>query len=116
MKNITVLFLLLNFIFWILPLGIFIKPSHEKLACDGQRAICMCHAFIPKSMDKAMEHGMALKTGGATNKENAPNAGNYFVSAKSAILLNLPFASVFDNQRFFYKSPYLTLLESVPKV
>jgi len=62
-----------------LPLGIFIKPSQEKVVCDGQRAICMCHAFVPKASASAVEPGINLKAGTSSNKEN-PSGGNYFVS------------------------------------
>src|SRR5438552_3879880 len=116
MKTLLPLFLTLSFILWILPLGIFIKPSHEKLACDGQRAVCMCHALIPKSSDKAMEPGIALKAGSSTNKENAPGAGSYFISLKTTAALNLPYASFFSNPHLCYKSPYLAAFEYVPKI
>jgi hypothetical protein len=42
MRRWTSVVLTVAFILWILPLGIFIAPSKEKLFCDGQRAICMC--------------------------------------------------------------------------
>ena len=41
-EKIIILIFIISFILWILPLGFFIKPSQEKFACDGQRAICMC--------------------------------------------------------------------------
>jgi len=117
MKKLLASFLLVSFILWVLPLGVFIKPSLQKLACDGQRAMCMCHAFIPKSVDKAMEPGMALKAGGAANKENSSGGGsNYFVSARPAVTLNLHLTSFFENQHLCYKSPFLAALEYVPKI
>jgi hypothetical protein len=116
MKKLLPLFLAVSFILWVLPLGFFIKPSQQKLACDGQRAMCMCHALVFKSSDKAMEPGLALKAGSSPNKENSSGAGNYFVSAKPAVALNLQSASVFENQFLSYKSPYLAALEYVPKV
>jgi hypothetical protein len=117
MKRILLSFLFISFILWILPLGVFIKPSQQELACDGQRAICMCHVMMPKSSDKAMEAGMALKAGSSTNKENSSGGGgNYFVSSKPMITLNLHAASVFDDQHLSYMSPFLVTLENVPKV
>lgn len=38
----------LLFFIWILPLGVFIKPSQEKKICGGQRAICMCSHMMTK--------------------------------------------------------------------
>lgn len=107
-------FVAVLFLIWILPLGVFIKPSQEKVACDGQRAMCMCHAFIPKVSDKAMEPGINLRAGASTNKEN-PSAGNYFISVKPAAILSSHLASLFQNQLIPYRSPFLASLEHVPK-
>jgi hypothetical protein len=115
MKRLLPSLLVVSFILWILPLGSFIKPSQEKLACDGQRAMCMCHVLILKS-DKVMEPGLMIKAGSSANKENSSGSGNnYFVSARPALALNVHAASIFDNQFLTYKNPYLAALEYVPK-
>src|SRR5258708_462277 len=99
--------LVLSFVLWILPLGNFIKPSQQRLACDGQRAICMCHALVFKAVDKAMEVGMGLKTGSSANKEKSSGgSGNYFVAARSIIATNGQPGSTNENQFFLYKSPF----------
>jgi hypothetical protein len=117
MKRLLASFLVISFIVWILPLGYFIKPSQQKLACDGQRAMCMCYAMGHKSPDKAMEAGISLKAGSSTNKENSSGGGgNYFVSAKPVVALNLQSVSVFEYQFLSYNSPFLAALEYVPKV
>ena len=117
MKKLLIFFLAVSFILWILPLGVFIKPSLQKLACDGQRAMCMCHVMMKAdSSDKAMEPAIALKAGTSTNKENSSGASNYFVSAKPAVILNLHSASFFENQFLSYKNPFLATLEYVPKI
>jgi hypothetical protein len=116
MKRSLASFLLVGFILWILPLGFFIKPSQQTLACDGQRAVCMCHVMMPKSSDKAIDSGVVLKAGSSTSKENSSGGGNYFVSARPAVNLNLKSASIFENRYFSYKSPFLAALEYIPKV
>jgi len=108
--------LVFSFILWVLPLGYFIKPSQEKAACNGERAICMCHAVIFKSVAKSMETGMSLKAGQAANKENSSGPGNSFISAKSILNLNSPSGFVFERQIFCYSNPFLNVIESVPKV
>jgi hypothetical protein len=115
MKRTLALFLALSFILWILPLGYFIKPSQQKIACDGQRAMCMCHAFIPKMTDKAMEAGLVIKSAPGTNHENPSGGSNYSVSAKPALALNLKFPSFFEDRYFCYKNPFLASLDYVPK-
>jgi hypothetical protein len=116
MKRALSLFLLVSFILWVLPLGVFIKPCQEKLLCDGQRAMCMCCMMKPKASDKAMEAGIVLKAGTSSNKENPSGGGNSFVSAKPALVLNSPFASFLDDQHLCYKTPFLAAVEYVPKV
>jgi hypothetical protein len=117
MKRILISFLVIGFILWILPLGYFIKPSRQALACDGQRAVCMCRVMMPKSSDKAMESGLALKAGSSANKENSSGGGaNYFVSAKPAVNIHLRSASIFEDQYFSYNNPFLAAVDYVPKV
>ena len=69
------------FLVWLLPLGIFIKPSQERIACDGQRAICMCHHSIEKIKSSPIE-GFGFKNNAGSNKESSASnggAGNYFL-------------------------------------
>ena len=116
MKKLLAVFILLAFTLWILPLGYFIKPSQQKLACDGQRAMCMCYMTGHRPSDKAMEAGISLKAGSSTNKESSSGGGgNYFVSAKSAVTLNLQSATFFENQFLSYNNPFLASIEYVPK-
>jgi hypothetical protein len=117
MNKLLASFLLLCFILWILPLGFFIKPAMQKLACDGQRAMCMCYAMGHKPADKAMETGISLKAGVSSNKEN-PSSGssNYFVSVKPVLAVKLHSASIFENQFLSYKNPFLAAVDYVPKV
>jgi len=114
MKKWLVLFLAVSFILWILPLGVFIKPSQEKIVCDGLRAMCMC-TMGHRSADKVMEPGISLKAA-SQSKENSSGGGNYFVSAKPVVIFNLRLASIVGNQFFLYKNPFLATLEYVPKV
>jgi hypothetical protein len=114
MKRLLASLLLLGFILWVLPLGYFIKPSQEKSICDGQRGLCMCHVFIPKSVEKALDHGFNWRSAPAPNKENN-SAGNYFISGKLAIAAN---PSLFLNVHqfdFSYQNPYLAAFDPVPK-
>jgi len=116
MSKLTTSLLLTSFILWILPLGIFIKPSQEKFACDGQRAMCMCRVMMHKSSDKVIT-GIVLKVGTSTNKENSSGgASNYFMSAKQIIVPNLKSTLFFKNQKLYYINPCLNALEYVPKI
>jgi hypothetical protein len=116
MKKVLPLILLICFILWIAPLGFFIKPSQQKLACDGQRAFCMCHVMMTKSSDHAMETGIALKEGSSTNKENSSGGGNDFISSRPTVALTFPSTLFLINQHPCYISPFLASLEHVPKI
>jgi hypothetical protein len=75
------------FFIWLLPLGIFIKPSQEKVACDGQRAICMCSVHFAHKSPSNPLGGIATANPNA-NKEapsNGGGAGNYFESGLSVL-------------------------------
>jgi hypothetical protein len=113
-KKIFISILAFSFTLWIMPLGIFIKPSQQKLACDGQRAICMCHAFIPKA-DISIDSGVMLKAGSPTNNASS-SAGNYFVSTKPLLVLQARTGFLFESPHFCYKSPFIISLEHVPKI
>jgi len=115
MKRWLASFLVIGFILWIMPLGYFIKPSQEKLACDGQRAMCMCCMMKPKVSDKAMEAGINLKVASSSNKESSSGGGNYFTSARSTVALNALSSSIFENKFLSYKNPFLASFEYVPK-
>jgi len=118
MKHILTALTLIVFMAWLLPLGIYIKPSQEKIACDGQRAICLCHVGLHKAANKPMEPGISLKGQTASSqKEEAHGgaAGHYFVSAKVIVSQGLQVASAFENQYLCYKNPYLASLDHVPK-
>jgi hypothetical protein len=44
---------------WLMPLGAFIKPAQEKLACGGKRAFHMCCAMSGKAPAKAAGTGLS---------------------------------------------------------
>jgi hypothetical protein len=73
-SSITVLL----FFIWILPLGSYIKPSQEKIACNGQRAICMCSHMTAK-MAHAVE-GKTIQSGsGETQKQESNPSSNPYI-------------------------------------
>jgi hypothetical protein len=112
MKRLSILFLVIIFSFWILPLGVFIKPAQEKSACGGERAICMCHVSFQASA--AAGPGISLKSVPSHNGENT-SGGNYFVGVKPIINPGLQLSSRFTDGHFAYRSPFLVALEYPPK-
>ncbi len=107
----------LLFFIWILPLGIFIKPSQEKIACDGQRAICLCsHTKVAKAQSKPIE-GFGLKANSNGNKESnaSGGAGHYYLAAHLPVQNNLAMRALNDSMFLAYRNPFLRSIEHIPK-
>jgi len=105
------------FTLWLLPLGAFIKPAQEKIACGGQRAICLCSHAKAKVSGKAIESGVGLKVGNSSGKEkeSSGGAGHYLSRAAYMSAEALRLSSHFERQHLRYKNPFLASLEYVPK-
>lgn len=74
MRRTVSLLVLVLFLVWILPLGVFIKPADEQKVCAGQRAICLCTHKM--TQDKPAGAGKIMLTNtGALNKESFSPAG-----------------------------------------
>ena len=115
MRTTVVTLTALLFFIWLLPLGIFIKPSQEKFACDGQRAICLCsHMKVSKAMESSV--GLNLRASASKEGSSPGGASHYF----SVLLIKtgegLQLSSLFEQQYLCYKDPFLTSLDHVPKV
>jgi hypothetical protein len=104
------------FLIWILPLGVFIKPSQEKEFCNGRRAICLCTKLMAKMKDQGCTKKIWIQN--APVKEEGPSAGfnqHFLLSQMSLFLKSSHFASIILQQ-----NPYQFLLvrqlDPVPKV
>jgi hypothetical protein len=107
----------LLFFIWILPLGIFIKPSQEKIACAGQRAICLCSQASSKIKSSPI-NGYGLKSQSTNKETNASGggAGHSYLAAYRSIQNNLAKSILNDSMLLAYLNPSLLAIEHVPKV
>ncbi len=106
------------FLIWILPLGIFIKPSQEKITCDGQRAICMCHHMEAKVKRSPIE-GYGFKGNSGSNKESSASsggAGNYYLASNTQTQNVLNVFLLNREMLLAEAKPFLPSIEHVPKV
>jgi hypothetical protein len=112
----TAIILSFLFLIWLLPLGVFIKPSQEKIACAGQRAVCMCSSTQVKVKANPLESN-GLKRASASQKEAAASsgAGHYFLAAQH--LLQKTDDRVRENYALLlaYRNPSLKAIEHIPK-
>ena len=71
---------------WVLPLGAFIQPSQEKMACGGNRAFHMCSCATDGAQAKKDPGPQKISFTSAsgmekTNKADMSSGGNDFLSA-----------------------------------
>jgi len=115
MRRFIVFLTALLFFIWILPLGVFIKPSQEKLACNGQRLICLC-SLKGKMRQKNGGKILFQNASGPHKEEGSPGgASHYFVSAKNKDHANNRLFRYFDQQSFLYSFLINRSIEHVPK-
>ncbi len=116
MRSISVILTAALFFLWILPLGVFIKPSQEKVACDGQRAICMCSHAKANKIVKAIE-GFNIKSNPNSSKESnvSSSAGHYYLTSQNYVNQVLHISLIEDAMFVAYRNPSLKLIEHIPK-
>lgn len=115
-KFIAPLIIILFFI-WLLPLGVFIKPAHEKIACGGQRAICLCSHSASKIKSNSVA-GYGLKKASNNNKESntSDGAGHYYLAAQFSVSDNLTARILNDSTFLAYQNLFLKTIEHIPNV
>ena len=105
------------FFIWILPLGFFIKPSQEKLACNGQRAICLCSHTLAK--EKAEDKGRfnyKAPTNGQKEANASGGASHHYVVVNNDFLPAQQLAFYHHELTSLYSLLLITSIEHVPLV
>lgn len=116
MFRLSSLFAAIAFTAWILPLGFFIKPSQEKTACDGKRAVHMCS--LMKGMVQKTSPGVSLSSASGAEKSAKASSGS---GSDDYLIRNRKI--IFSNSRTHYPAvlfsvpfnPALYRLDAVPK-
>lgn len=116
-KYISILISILFFI-WILPLGVFIEPSQEQIACGGQRAICLCRHWDKRVQPNVLTQISLKNFNAGTSKEESSSSGgnHYYLSVTGASHNGLLQLSAFSDQTSLYSFRYYQSIEHVPKV
>ena len=117
LKRLTALSVISLFSFWLIPLGSFIKPSQEKTACGGQRAVCCCSVMKSELNGKTMEPPAIQGSANNLKETNSPggNAGHYYLATDPHALESLLMGTFELSMKFYYQSPLLGSIEHVPK-
>jgi len=106
---------LLIFVVWILPLGVFIKPSAEKLACAGQRAICMCQHLLVKAQEAQAGEVVFAQGAGSPDKETQSSRHPFITGMDARAAAVTAFRLWKDDELHFF-SFVSRSVEHVPKV
>jgi hypothetical protein len=106
----------ISFVFfvWILPLGIFVRPSQEKEFCSGARAICLCTHLVAKVKDKGLMKKL-ISQSSAPVKEEGQGYSHHFLLSQIESLLKSPTIASTNLQRIAYKLLLVRSLDPVPK-
>lgn len=115
MRRLITVSLIVIFMLWLIPLGIFIAPSEEKLFCDGQRAICMC-SHHTTSMGKSNDTGKTIvKASAAPQKESSSSANHYSLTLNDINFKDSRSAAYFLRHKNLYSLFVCKPVEHVPK-
>ena len=117
MRKFIFLIVIVSFVFWLLPLGAFIKPSAEKFLCAGRRAICLCHYFAGKAPQKGPSAATLQTSGAGTPKEEGAGAAtnHQFLMGRFIQEINRTQPGYFVESAFLYKYLFLRSIEHIPK-
>ncbi|MFA5117446.1 MAG: hypothetical protein WC695_01180 [Candidatus Omnitrophota bacterium] len=116
--RLSVVALIFLFFIWILPLGVFIKPSQEKLVCGGQRAICLCGSRPGQTKTAPTQQRGCLQIKVTTSEEDGVSgsgAGNYYLAANLSGGESLNAFTFEHSTNVPYLEPFLKSIEHVPK-
>ena len=110
-------FVLSSFLLWILPLGVFIKPSQEQLSCGGQRAICLCRHLDANSQLKTVGK-ILFQNSVSAQKDDGASGGSshFFLTAEIYKQLACVGASVVGDDTLPHLNPFSKSIEHIPKV
>jgi hypothetical protein len=114
MRRLVSSILMFVFVSWLLPLGVFIKPSQEKIFCGGQRAICLCSHMKTKNKNAEAVKTIAKTNTGAQKEESSGSSHHYDVLLRLASSAQNA-AAQFTRPAFLYQILVSRPVEHIPK-
>lgn len=118
-KKAVALFSAISIFAWILPLGNFIKPSQEKTACGGGRAMHMCTMGM-SNMHKvpAPEKFTFSDASGVekTNKSAGGSSGNDVMPMIERVRTETKDSKLMELSLIFPRQLFFSVPSPVPKV
>lgn len=71
------------FLIWIMPLGVFVKPTQEESFCNGRRAVCLCSHLVAKNATKNAQKNFKQTTQRSAKEESNPFSHHYLFALLS---------------------------------
>jgi hypothetical protein len=115
MPRLTSIILVLVFLTWILPLGVFIAPSKEKLFCDGQRAVCLCSHMAGKHKHPSEPSKTIAKGEASAQKEHSGFSSSHYDAASASGGNNAQAFLYFSRHKNLYSLLVSFPVDHVPK-
>ncbi len=116
MRRILTSLILVVFVIWLLPLGIFIKPAQEKMACNGQRAVCLCTNLLKKAQAKGFVASTVVRNTSSQKEFSSGGASHYFTLALRSVLMKPTAQFVVETDDSPSTVAFVNLPDPVPKV
>jgi len=106
---------LLLFLIWILPLGVFIRPSDAKKFCDGQRPVCLCPKLLAKKKSPQVKLVAAQHAGVEKEASSPSGGGHYYLAAGKSGISGPLLSKYFQETSSLYSFVVPRSIEHVPK-
>ena len=107
---------LICFLVWIIPLGAFISIDKERLACGGQRAICLCSTSLAGHPSGGEGKIAMIKSPGLDKESGSSGSpGHEFLSAILSFDIKKNGSNRFELASFYSYPLVCRSIESVPK-
>ena len=107
--------IILIFFIWILPLGVFIRPSDAKKFCDGQRPVCLCAHLLAKQKSSPAKLAAAKHAGVEKEASSAGGGGNYYLAVGKSGISGLLLSKYFQETSSLYSLVVPRSIDHVPK-
>ena len=85
-KRLLTSFVVLCVFSWLMPLGAFIKPGQEEMACGGKRAFHMCSCMGKMGSGSPVKPGINSASGFNENAKSSASGGDDLFISNSNIL------------------------------
>ncbi len=115
MRRILSSIIIIMFLIWLFPLGVFIKPNDEKKVCGGQRAICLC-SHAAKGQTAAAKKMILGYTASSEKETSSSGSNTNFLTVDFKTINAIASSKLINHTPNLYSLIVCKSVEHVPKV